>query len=59
MQKLLQALAKSPGIPMLLFVLGDIFMIPHGPGPLSWFLLILAAACALYYFSRNWYRLRR
>lgn len=47
------------GLYVLLFVLGDIFMLKGGPNPLSWLLLLGASAGAARFFWRYWPRLGR
>ena len=60
MPALMKTLTDNPGIAVLLFVLGDIFMIPtHGPNLLSWLFLAAAAACGGVYYFANGPRLRR
>ena len=60
MNKDIQKILRGPGLYVLLFVLGDIFMIPsHGPNALSWILIALGAAGCTAYFWRNLPRLRR
>ncbi len=55
-----QKALQSPGLYVLLFVLGDVFMIPtRGPNIISWIFIALAAAGAGTYFWKNVPRLRR
>jgi hypothetical protein len=53
MPSFLRKLPAGPGLPLLLFVLGDIFMI-KGQNAFSWLLIALGAAGAALYAKRNW-----
>ena len=53
----IQKILHGTGLYLLLFALGDIFMLKGGPNIFSWILIIAGFAGAVLHFMRNWPRL--